>query len=30
MLYVFDPLALNYILVKEAEEVYDIPEWTSQ
>lgn len=30
MLYVFDPVALNHILVKDAEDVYDLPEWSFQ
>ncbi|KAK7682246.1 hypothetical protein QCA50_014833 [Cerrena zonata] len=30
MLYVFDPVALNHILIKDAEDAYDHPEWSFQ
>ncbi|KAK7681425.1 hypothetical protein QCA50_015517 [Cerrena zonata] len=30
MLYVFDPVAMNHILIKDAEDVYDHPEWSFQ
>ncbi|KAK7682256.1 hypothetical protein QCA50_014843 [Cerrena zonata] len=30
MLYVFDPVAMSHILVKDADDVYDHPEWSFQ
>ena len=30
MLYVFDPVAMQHILIKDAENAYDHPEWSFQ